>query len=546
MSSTNYKIGLYVRVSTKEQAENPEGSIKNQKQRLLEEVSRKNEKESFGEVVQIYSDEGLSAKDTKRQGYQAMFRDVRAKRIDMVMTSELSRISRNLKDFCLFWDEIKTQKCGLISLRENYDTSTIMGEFMVQHGVLMSQHERLMIKDRVTQGMNDRAKRGLFNGGNIPLGYQLRSEKKGHLAVDEDAKDIVILAFDLFLQTEGLAGAARALNEKGHKIRGKFFTVSNLDYLLKNRNYLGLRPYKSRGEKLEVKACWDAIVDESKFEKVQKLLKKNRFHRKSPSKSRYPYLLSGLCFCADCGDTLVGKSAHGNGGKVGYYAHGKKAKELLCNPQMDFECIGRRRYPAKKLEPVVLEKVQEMIQNPVLAKKIWERSLLLKGEGPSRKEMDYLLKNLGRVKKEETVLAGRISKLPEDVPADALYQKLKDLAKQRDELNKRLAVASPREEREKQCELGEFRDFLELVDQCLKNADENLKSKIISKLVHRVEVSESTVKVWFYMGSETIRGQGQLCSLFLKEVSKSECLEFKIFSPANGSAGLTNGGRDKD
>ena len=115
MSSTNYKIGLYVRVSTKEQSENPEGSIKNQKQRLLEEVSRKNEKESFGEVVQIYCDEGYSAKDTNRPGYQAMFRDVRAKGIDMVMTSELSRISRNLKDFCLFWEEIKTQKCKLIS-----------------------------------------------------------------------------------------------------------------------------------------------------------------------------------------------------------------------------------------------------------------------------------------------------------------------------------------------------------------------------------------------------------------------------------------------
>jgi DNA invertase Pin-like site-specific DNA recombinase len=34
MINKNYKIALYVRVSTDEQAENPEGSIKNQQQRL--------------------------------------------------------------------------------------------------------------------------------------------------------------------------------------------------------------------------------------------------------------------------------------------------------------------------------------------------------------------------------------------------------------------------------------------------------------------------------------------------------------------------------
>lgn len=374
MKGSNFKIGLYVRVSTKEQAENPEGSIKNQKQRLLEEVSRKNEKEDFGKVVHIYCDEGLSAKDTKRPAYQKMLRDIRAKKINMIMTSELSRISRNLKDFCLFWDELKSFKCGLISLKENYDTSTIMGEFMVQHGVLMSQHERMMIKDRVSQGMNDRAKRGLFNGGNIPFGYQLIPEKKGHLAINEEQKDIVIQAFDLFIQREGLAAAAKVLNERGLKIHERSFTVSSLDYLLNNRTYLGIRTFKDKGEVKDVKACWPPIIDEVKFEKVQKLLKLNRFSRKSPSKSRYPYLLSGLCFCTHCGDPLVGKSAHGRSAKVGYYAHGKKMKKLSCDPDGEFECEGRKRYPAKKLEPVVLEKVGKMLEDEALLKRIWQRS----------------------------------------------------------------------------------------------------------------------------------------------------------------------------
>ena len=103
MSKSFYKIGLYLRVSTKEQAEQPEGSLKNQKQRLREEVDRKNKIESFGEIIQIYCDEGLSAKDTKRPAYQKMLADIRAGRVNMIMSAELSRISRNLRDFCNLW-----------------------------------------------------------------------------------------------------------------------------------------------------------------------------------------------------------------------------------------------------------------------------------------------------------------------------------------------------------------------------------------------------------------------------------------------------------
>ncbi len=539
MKDSNYKIGLYVRVSTKEQAENPEGSIKNQKQRLLEEVSRKNEKEFFGKVVHIYCDEGLSAKDTKRPAYQNMLRDIRAKKINMIMTSELSRISRNLKYFCLFWDELKSFKCGLISLRESYDTSTVMGEFMVQHGVLMSQHERMMIKDRVTQGMNDRAKRGLFNGGNIPFGYELIPDKKGYLAINEEQKDIVIQAFELFIQNEGLASTAKVLNQRGLRIHERSFTVSSLDYLLNNRTYLGIRRFKDKGEIKEVKACWEPIIDEVKFEKVQKLLKLNRFSRKSPSKSRYPYLLSGLCFCAHCGDPLVGKSAHGNSGKVGYYAHGKKIKRLSCDPSGEFECEGRKRYPAKKLEPVVLEKVGKILEDEMLLKRIWQRSQNISDNTPVKKEMDFLLKNLERIKKEEKNLAGRIAKLPEDIPAEALYGQLKTLAGQKQEVEKRICEMTPARELEDACSLAEFREFVGLVNDCLNKADDSMKTKLIAKLIHRIEVGEKEVKIWFYVGSETIRGQRNLCSLFLKESGE------KKFLVVNSSTELTNGGNER-
>lgn len=60
--SHSYKIGLYIRVSTEEQAENPEGSIRNQEDRLRQAVDYKNRLGNFGEIKGVYVDAGISAK----------------------------------------------------------------------------------------------------------------------------------------------------------------------------------------------------------------------------------------------------------------------------------------------------------------------------------------------------------------------------------------------------------------------------------------------------------------------------------------------------
>ncbi len=71
-----YKIAFYIRVSTDEQAENPEGSIKNQQERLLGTVKLKNMESHFGEVVDIFIDRAKSGKDTNRPELQRLLQDI--------------------------------------------------------------------------------------------------------------------------------------------------------------------------------------------------------------------------------------------------------------------------------------------------------------------------------------------------------------------------------------------------------------------------------------------------------------------------------------
>ncbi len=61
------QIALYIRVSTEEQARVQDGSLVSQRKRLEEYVAGQNRRDSdWGQIVQVYVDEGKSAKDMRR------------------------------------------------------------------------------------------------------------------------------------------------------------------------------------------------------------------------------------------------------------------------------------------------------------------------------------------------------------------------------------------------------------------------------------------------------------------------------------------------
>ena len=95
-SASGYRIALYIRASTDEQgsSKNPEGTIKNQEQRLRKAVEAKQQLSRFGEIIDTFIDEGISAKNTKRPELQRLFQAIKNDEIDMVMVTEYSRLSR--------------------------------------------------------------------------------------------------------------------------------------------------------------------------------------------------------------------------------------------------------------------------------------------------------------------------------------------------------------------------------------------------------------------------------------------------------------------
>ena len=79
MSEEKKIAGLYIRVSTEDQAR--EGfSLPEQKERLEAYCKFNGYK-----IVEYYTDAGISAKNDKRPAYQEMMKDVRDKKINVIV-----------------------------------------------------------------------------------------------------------------------------------------------------------------------------------------------------------------------------------------------------------------------------------------------------------------------------------------------------------------------------------------------------------------------------------------------------------------------------
>lgn len=175
------RIAFYIRVSTEEQAENPEGSIKNQEERLKMTLLLKNSDGNFGKLVHVFCDAARSGKDMNRPELRKLLQAIEEGRVNMVMVSELSRLSRSIKDFSQIWEFMQSHGCGFLSLRESFDTSNAAGEMMLYSIANFAQFERRQTSERVSANFLARAQRGLWNGGVLPIGYEPDVEKPGSL-----------------------------------------------------------------------------------------------------------------------------------------------------------------------------------------------------------------------------------------------------------------------------------------------------------------------------------------------------------------------------
>ncbi len=199
----------YVRVSTQEQAEGI--SLDNQKAKIqaycnLNDLT----------LVDVVTDEGISAKNMNRPGLIRVLEMARRKEIDGIVIYKLDRMFRNTVDALTTAKDFDKRGIALHSINEKLDTQSAMGRFFFTLMAGLAEMERNLISERTTDALANKRADG-YRTGEIPLGFDLIENDK--LIVNEDEMNIVRYIHEMKSQGISNRNIADLLTAEGIKTK---------------------------------------------------------------------------------------------------------------------------------------------------------------------------------------------------------------------------------------------------------------------------------------------------------------------------------------
>jgi site-specific DNA recombinase len=267
-------VGLYVRVSTHEQAEKG-WSIEGQ----IAELYKFCDAHSDWRVRWVLKDPGFTASNLDRPGMCRLLELAQVRRLDVLVVWRYDRLSRDNLDFPLVLSLLRKNGVDLVSVTEPaLGTDDPTGEFVVHMIGLLATLERKQIAMRVKMGMRTRARNGLWHGGPTSFGYTY-DRMTGKLVPDAPEAEIVRRIFETYATTGRIHEVKRILRDEGLRDRrGRVWTVPALRNVLSRRLYTGV--LRCGGVEVTDEAL--ALVTHDAFERCRGALEAERGRNADP------------------------------------------------------------------------------------------------------------------------------------------------------------------------------------------------------------------------------------------------------------------------
>lgn len=193
------------------------------------------------DFVEVYTDEGISAVNTKRRdGFNRMIRDALAGKIDLIVTKSVSRFARNTVDSLTTIRKLKEAGCECFFQKENIMTFDSKGELLITIMSSLAQEESRSISENVTWGQRKR-----FSDGKVSIPYgQFLGYHKGADGLPEivpEEAEIVKRIYREFLQGKSTNAIATMLTKEGIPTPGKrtVWQRATVESILRNEKYKG-------------------------------------------------------------------------------------------------------------------------------------------------------------------------------------------------------------------------------------------------------------------------------------------------------------------
>lgn len=322
-----YHVALYIRLSKEDETEGPSQSVTNQKS-LLEEFVKQHRLS----VYDIYIDDGFSGTNFDRPAFQRMIADIEAKKVNMVITKDLSRLGRDYIMTGHYMERYFPEKrVRYISLLDGIDTGIeSSANDITPFRAIMNDMYAKDISKKIKSVKRDKQRKGQFIGGKPMYGYKMHPTEKNKIVIDEEVAPIVRRIFAMALDGMSCRKIAATLNEEGVPTPATYanlpvgnpgpytglWSSERISDMLQNETYIGNMVqgrmvkvnYKSKKCLRQPREKWviventhEPLVDRETFQKVR-LLVESRKHTRSRT---YDFLLKGLIFCHECGYPLA-------------------------------------------------------------------------------------------------------------------------------------------------------------------------------------------------------------------------------------------------
>lgn len=502
-----YTAALYMRLSKDDDGAAESASIITQR-KMLRSYAAEHGYAVFGEYV----DDGWSGTNFDRPDFKRMIGDIEAKKVNLVITKDLSRLGRDYITAGQY-TEIYFPSKGVryIAINDGYDSDSPYSDIAPFKNVINEMYARDTSK-KIRSAFATKMRDGAYIAAFAPYGYQKDPADKNHLVVDARSGEVVKRIFRMAAEGALPIEIARSLNEQrvpspavyrcmtheGLEVNAyskrQEWTSATITKMLRNVVYLGhiaqgkttkisfkshLTLSNPRDEWIVVENTHEALVDQETFD----LVRRRTMARTCEKEGRFYNLFSGIAKCADCGRNMSATGTRKKGSPANLTCGGYKlyGAEECSNHFIDYN--------------VLYEIVQASLREQLAISReertaILENAQKKQAASAGRQERS---KEISGIKKRLRELEGIIAKLYEDNAAgrlgDARMTKLLPKYEQEAEtLEQRLAAL----QNENATPEPSFQEAREKLDKLLRQITDvtELTPKLLFKLIDHIEIGQ--------------------------------------------------------
>ena len=516
LKNKTYRAAVYERLSKDDELVGDSTSIQNQRKIIYTYA-----KENGIAVVAEYSDDGWSGTNFNRPGFKRMLDELEEKKINCIITKDLSRLGRNYLEVGYYLEDyFPSNGIRYIAISDNIDTAKGENEFAPIMNIFNEFHAKETSK-KLRQVHEAQCKEGDSHYVFPPMGYNKNPENNKRLVPDPETDWVVQKIFELAdeqmmgaysiqkwlydnkIETPGYReyrrwGGKSRVYANCSEDRKYQWGLANIRKILKDQTYLGhtIR-YKNRTISFKnkkrikyapeewhvVKNTHQPLIAEDRFWRVQE----NIDCRRRKTKDGEIQMFSGVARCSQCGCLLrFATNRQTPGAEYQYLSCGSVDEKIG-------SCCTRHYIRYDALQEIILQRIQSLYDSVKIDKQNLAYKLAKLEKEKTETSQKSEIAEIAKLEARQSEVERLFPKLYEDWVAGRLNEQMFSMMsskyqEEQQSIAERLAVLKESVSAP-QKELDMSKKWIEEVEK--HSYPTKLTRELVSSLIDKIVVHES-------------------------------------------------------